>query len=133
MINENDIPQNKNREKKKRNRIVILERRAFGHDLSIRLKVLGQRFPDSDNLLDELIRTPEATPVSLITLNEQKEVVSIELINSTAANNAVKYFENNTDGFSREVFEFPQMNLYSVGIDEIIRKVSKDVWDDYEI
>ncbi len=110
-----------------------MERRAFGNDLSVRLKVLGTRFPDNDNSLDELVRNPHNVPLSLITLNDNKELVSIELINIVAADNAIKYFENNEDGIARETFEFPQMDLYSVGIGEIIRKVSRDIWDDYEI
>jgi hypothetical protein len=116
---------------KRRKRIVIMERRAFGNDLSVRLKVLGSRFPDNENSLDELIRNPQNVPLSLITLNENRELVSVELVNSTAADNAIKYFENNEDGLARETFEFPQMNLYSVGIGEIIRSISKDIWDEY--
>ncbi len=116
---------------KRRKRIVIMERRAFGNDLSVRLKVLGSRFPDNENSLDELIRNPQNVPLSLITLNENRELVSVELVNSTAADNAIKYFESNEDGLAWETFEFPQMNLYSVGIGEIIRSISKDIWDEY--
>jgi len=131
MSKRNGIQQGIKGEKKRKNRIVIMERRAFGHNLSVRLKVLGQRFPDTDNLIDELLSTSDAAAASLITLNEKKEIISIELINNTAANNAIKYFENNEDGIIREIFEFPQMNLYSVGIGEIIQHVSRDIWDDY--
>lgn len=133
MNRSNDTTLTKSGGRRKGNRIIIMERRAFGNDLSVRLKVLGTRFPDNDNSLDELIRNPHNVPLSLITLNDNKELVSIELINSIAADNAIKYFENNEDGITGETFEFPQMDLYSVEIGEIIRKVSRDIWDDYEI
>jgi hypothetical protein len=118
--------------KKKLNRVVVMERQTHGHDLSVRLKVIRRRFSGDDEMLNEMIRQPRTTPLSLVTLNEKKELVSVELINRIAAENVKKYLEDNEDNVANEDFEFPQLNLYSVGMDQIITSIADDIWEGYE-
>ncbi|MCP4231278.1 MAG: hypothetical protein GY771_14170 [bacterium] len=127
-----DTPNTETTSEEKLTRVVIMERQAHGRDLSVRLKVIIRRFSGDDGLLDEMIRQPRTTPLSLVTLNKEKELVSVELVNRIAADNVRKYLETNEDYVIRENFEFPQMNLYSVEMDEIISSVADDIWDGYE-